>query len=173
MSEKSNKSKYISTLLDKIRSNKKIQYLIVAIFLFIILFVFLFGGVDKSSKTIDNSDAISNYVNSLENKLSNVLANVSGAGKVSVVISVESGMETVLAMQTTTKQGDNGQIETQTSPIIVNGKTVEIKQLYPKIKGVLIVAQGAGSIGVMTKIQQATMSLLDIEINQIEILTMK
>ncbi len=173
MSENSNKSKYISTLLDKIRSNKKIQYLIVAIFLVIILCVFLFGGIDKSSKTIDSSDAISNYVNSLENKLSNVLANVSGAGKVSVVISVESGMETVLAMQTTTKQSDNGQIETQTSPIIVNGKTVEIKQLYPKIKGVLIVAQGAGSIGVMTKIQQATMSLLDIEINQIEILTMK
>jgi stage III sporulation protein AG len=55
----------------------------------------------------------------------------------------------------------------------VNGKTVVVKEMYPKIIGVLIVAEGAGNIGVMTRIQKATTSLLDIEINQIEILTMK
>ena len=82
-------------------------------------------------------------------------------------------METVLAMQTTTKESANGQIEVLTSPIIINGKTVVLKEMYPKVKGVLIVSEGAKSIAVMTKLQQATMSLLDIEINQIEILTMK
>ena len=76
-------------------------------------------------------------------------------------------------MQTIIKESASGQIETQTSPIIINGKTVVLKEMYPKVKGVLIVAEGANSIAVMTKLQQATMSLLDIEINQIEILTMK
>ena len=173
MSENNKKSNYISSILEKIRTNKKIQFIIIFIFFVIILGIFLFGYDEKNSKNVVNTDPISSYVATLETKLSNVLSNVSGAGKVSVIISIESGMETVLAMQTTTKESASGQIETQTSPIIINGKTVVIKELYPKVKGVLIVAEGAKNISVMTKLQQATMSLLDIEINQIEILSMK
>ena len=173
MTESNKKTNLLSNFLDKIRANKKIQYLIIGVFLVIIIFVFLFGNIENSSQTLEKNDEIINYVNGLENKLSGALSEVSGAGKVSVVITIESGMETVLAMQSTTKKNADGQIEVQTTPVMVNGKTVELKQLYPKIKGVLIVAEGANSIGVMTKIQQATMSLFDIEINQIEILTMK
>ncbi len=173
MSESNKKSNYISNILEKIRTNKKVQFIIISILLVMILCIFLFGYGEKDSKNVVNTDPISSYVNTLETKLSNVLSNVSGAGKVSVIISIESGMETVLAMQTTTKESASGQTETQTSPIIINGKTVVIKELYPKVKGVLIVAEGAKNIGVMTKLQQATMSLLDIEINQIEILSMK
>lgn len=173
MNETGKKNRLITGFLEKIRTNKKVQYAIVTVFLVIILCIFLFGGTSKQTNAIDYSDPISRYVNNLESKLSNVLSNVSGAGKVCVIISVESGMETVLAMQTTTKESANGQIEVLTSPIIINGKTVVLKEMYPKVKGVLIVAEGAKSIAVMTKLQQATMSLLDIEINQIEILTMK
>ena len=173
MSEANKKNRLISTFLEKIRTNKKVQYIIITVFVAVILCVFLFGGTSKQTNIVKSYDPISNYVISLENKLSNVLSNVSGAGDVSVVISVESGMETVLAMQTIIKESASGQIETQTSPIIINGKTVVLKEMYPKVKGVLIVAEGANSIAVMTKLQQATMSLLDIEINQIEILTMK
>jgi len=104
--------------------------------------------------------------------LSKTLSSVSGAGKVSVVITVESGMQTVLASKTVTTSDENG-TKIEESPIIVNGKTVVIKELYPKITGVLIVAQGANNISVLSKLQQATVSLLDIELNQIEILTMK
>ena len=173
MSDSNKNTKFISNFLEKIRANKKAQYVIIAVFLVVILCIFLFGGTSNQSNVTTNSDPIITYVKNLENKLSSVLSKVSGAGKVSVIISVESGMETVLAMQTTKKEGVNGQIEVQTSPIIINGKTVVLKELYPKIKGVLIVAEGANKIAVMAKLQQATMSLLDIEINQIEILTMK
>ena len=51
--------------------------------------------------------------------------------------------------------------------------TAHAKENYPEITGVLIVAKGANSISVLTKIQNATTSLLDININKIEILTMK
>ena len=112
------------------------------------------------------------YVEELENKLSQTLSKVSGAGNVSVVITVESGMQTVLANKTVTTTNSNG-TTTEESPIIVNGKTVVLKELYPKIIGVLIVAQGANNIAVLNKLQQATVSLLNIELNQIEILTMK
>ena len=54
----------------------------------------------------------------------------------------------------------------------LNGKTVVIKEAYPKIIGVLIVAKGAENFSVMARIQQAVISLLNIDLDQIEILTM-
>jgi stage III sporulation protein AG len=81
-------------------------------------------------------------------------------------------METVLAMETATRETSNG-IETIETPVLVNGKTIVLKELYPEITGVVIVAEGADSIAVLSKIQQATVSLLDINVDQIEILTMK
>lgn len=161
-----------SNILEKIRSNKKVQYLLITILLVVILLIFLLGFKNEQTTTTDLSDQISIYVNSLETKLSSTLSKVEGAGKVSVIITVESGMETVLAMKTTTKENSNGQKEIENTPIIINGKTVVIKQLYPKVIGVVIVAEGAKNISVMNKLQQATISLLDININQIEILTM-
>lgn len=53
---------------------------------------------------------------------------------------------------------------------MVNGKPVVLKENLPEITGVLIVAQGADSIGVMKNIQQAAVSLLNIEVSRIEIL---
>jgi stage III sporulation protein AG len=164
--EKNNK---ISLLIEKIKNNKKIQYLIIAICLIIAVMILVSGFVSK--KKVDASFSIDSYVENLENRLSNVLSKVNGAGRVSVVITVESGMETVLASKVTTTENAQGK-ETEQSPIIVNGKTVVVKELYPKVIGVLIVAEGANNITVMSKIQQATISLLDININQIQILSM-
>ena len=72
----------------------------------------------------------------------------------------------------TTTEDDNGKKMVET-PLVVNGKTVALREDYPQITGVLIVAQGAGNIVVLNRIQQATVSLLNIKLNQIEILTMK
>ena len=172
MSETNAQNKTFSNLLEKIRKNKKIQYILIAgIFIIMVMFfVFDFGKNTQSNAT--EMDIAGEYIFELESKLSNCLSKVKDAGKVSVVISVESGMETVLAMDTITKENSSG-IETQTTPIVINGKTVVIKEMYPKITGVLIVAEGAKNLSVMNRLQQATMSLLDININQIEILAMK
>lgn len=160
-------------ILDKFKTNKKLQITCIIIVFLIVLAIF-FSGTFQTKKTTSTQENIAqdSYVKSLENRLSQTLSNVKGAGKVSVVITVESGMETVLAMKTETIQNTNGTQTIQT-PILVNGKTVVIKENYPKIVGVLIVAEGANSISVLNKIQQATVSLLDINVSQIEILTMK
>lgn len=168
------KNNYIANLIQKIKYNKKIQIIIIFVLTVIIVLTALFGFKSESVKTstTQGTDEINEYILNLEKKLSSTLSKVNGAGEVSVIITVESGKETVLAMKTTTKDTSSG-TEIEESPIIINGKPVVIKELYPKITGVLIVAKGANNIGVMTKLQQATVSLLDIELNQIEILTMK
>ena len=158
-------------IIEKIKKNKKIQYfiIVVAIGLGILFFISNFNNNDVSNQS---TSFVDNYVSNLEDKLTRSLTNVKGAGKINVVITVESGMETVLAMKTTTTQTVNG-TETIETPIIVNGETIIVKEVFPEITGVLIVAEGAENIMTMQRLQQATMSLLNVKIDQIEILGMK
>ena len=165
------KNSKINKIIEKIKNNKKTQYSILICLIVVAFMVFMFSNNTKQTVANESKDFITNYVDNLEDKLSSVLSKVNGAGKVSVIITIESGMETVLAMKTTTKEDVNGKIESETSPIVINGKTVVVKELYPKIVGVLIVADGAKNISVMSRLQQATVSLLNININQIEILS--
>jgi len=158
-------------IIEKIKKNKKLQITLIILIFLIVFAIFIFSSFSGDTKT-DSLTSHDLYVQNLENRLSKSLSKVEGAGNVSVVITVESGMETVLAMKTETIENSNGKQITET-PILVNGKTVVLKEMYPKILGVLIVAEGANSISVLRKIQQATTSLLDINVNQIEILTMK
>ena len=167
-----NIKKTFNSFIEKIKSNKKLQFGLICVLLAFIVFIFIFDFKKTENASNTSNDQIINYVNSLESKLSNTLSKVDGAGKVSLIITVESGMETILASKTTTKEHANGEKEIETAPIVVNGKTIVVKQMYPKIIGVLIVAEGAKNISVMNKLQQATISLLDININQIEILSM-
>lgn len=160
----------IKGIVEKIKSNKKTQIAIILILSVVLLLFFnLSYKTDNVNIKVDN---VNDYVSRLEDKLSKTLSQVEGAGRVSVIINVESGMQTILANKTIVNESANGK-ETETTPIIVNGKTVVLKELYPEITGVLIVAEGASNIAVRSKLQQATISLLDIDLNQIEILKMK
>jgi len=172
MSDVINKLKQKSSnLISELKNNKAFK-IIAIIILVIAIILILFGSNFTSKKNTQTSSTIEQYVYSLEEKLTETLSAVKGAGKVKVVITIESGMETVLAMKTTVTETASG-TETVETPILVNGKTVVVKELYPEIVGVLIVAEGADSLSVMSKLQQATVSLLDVNVNQIEILTMK
>ncbi|MBQ3597054.1 MAG: hypothetical protein II988_04475 [Clostridia bacterium] len=159
-----------NNIFDKIKNSKrlKIIFIVIAIIICLSLTLTSFRDVETNQ---ENVDVVNTYVNNLQAKLEKTLSKVKGVGKVSVVITIDSGMETVLASKITINETQSGK-ETIETPITVNGKTVVVKELFPKIKGVLIVAEGAENIFTMSKIQQATISLLDIDINQIEILSM-
>lgn len=165
-------NKKLDIFFSKIRSDKKIQFIVIFVLVATMLICLFINPITKTTKSDNSNNQVSEYVKSLEDKLSYTLSNVEKAGDVCVMITLESGHETVLATKITKTETQNG-IEVVESPIIVNGKTVVIKENLPKIKGVLIVAEGAGNIAVFNKIQQATISLLDINLNQIEILTKK
>lgn len=161
-----------SKIIDKVKSNKKLQcVLVVALIVAFFIISFTNFSVSDTNNKVESNSTVNQYVNELEIKLAKVLSDVKGVGKVSVIINVESGMESVVATDINVNQTQSGTVKTE-KPIIVNGKTVVLKELYPKIVGVILVCQGADNISVRAKIQQATMSLLNIDSNQIEILTM-
>ncbi len=157
-----------NNIIFKIKNNKKLRNIFIIILSILIVLLLIFNFNDKDNET--TKTIAEGYIDSLEQRLTNVLSKIDGAGDVSVIIKAESGMETVLAKETIIKETSSGKEITET-PILVNGKTVTLKELYPKITGVLIVTEGAKKISLMHKIQQATTSLLGVDINCIEILS--
>lgn len=152
--------------IKKLLSKIKVEYLIVGIIAIVCLLVI--SGTFTSKDENDQENSIDNYVENLEDKLKKNLSLVSGAGKVSVIISVESGMQTVLA---TVKTKDE---KTYTeAPFTVGGKTVALTESYPKISGVIIVAEGANNLQVRVSLINATSVFLNIESDKIQILPRK
>lgn len=162
----------IKKLVSKIKTDRKLRFALIAVCFVLLGIILITSLIPKKTVNTVAADTVSEYVSGIERKLEKLLGEVDGAGKVSVAVSVESGMETVLAMTTTTKETSGGR-ETVSTPVLVNGKTVVLKEVYPKISGVLIVAEGADKLAIYNKIQQATLSLLDVKASQIEILAMK
>lgn len=152
--------------LKKLLSKIKIEYLIIGIIAIVCLLT-ISGSFSKKTNSEDKSD-VDEYVENLESKLKKNLSLVSGAGKVSVIISVESGMETVLA---TVKTRDDETVTEE--PFTVGGKTVVITETYPKISGVVIVAEGADNLQVRVSLINATCVFLNIDSEKIQILTRK
>lgn len=151
--------------IKKLLSKIKIEYLIVVVLAAVCLFI-VFNGM--KSNEVKETNAVNEYVSSLENKLTKSLSKVSGAGKVNVIISVESKMETVLA---SVKKTENG--TTEEEPFTVGGKTVILTENYPEITGVIIVAEGANNLTVRVSLINATKVFLNIDDDKIQILTMK
>lgn len=170
--------KKMKILLDKLKNIKHI-WVIFAVVIALILVVAYFSFFTKpKSDNIqqDSTEEISSseeYVASLENKLINVLSKLSGVGQTSVIITLESGFTYEYATDSETKTVVSGGTETTVKTetiILVSGQPVVVKQNYPVIKGVVIVAKGAENFKVKMDIQSAAMTVLKIDSSNITIL---
>ncbi len=182
----------------KIFQNKKNYYnILIAIFLCIMLLIFSNGLFNENKNENNNIEykekSVSlgtenggTYEVQLEQRLKNILSKVAGVGNVDVMISLESGKEIItkddsLKEKSNTNEealnGDKRQIYSdkyQSTTVKINGeKPLILKELNPKISGVLIVAEGGGNVEIKNTLISATNALLGIEMHKIEVLEMK
>lgn len=144
----------------------KTEYLIV-IALAVVAFIIAFNFFFKRAEPASIGNEIESYVSILEEKLETCLKKVNGAGKVSVIISVASGKEQVVA---TERKTDNFGNVTE-SPIMVGGKPFVVKESYPEIVGVVIVSDGAKNLNVKMSLLNAAQVFLSIDESKIKILS--
>ncbi len=160
----------IANFLQQIKSKKWLEKAVVCL-VGIIIVVLLFSS-NKSTKNKVKTDAFSTneYVTTLESRLSKTLSEIDGAGKVEVMITVSSGMQTIHETETTIT--GNGQNATTTKkPVIVSGKPVVIAEKYPEIVGVVIVSPGASQLRIKMQLSLAVSTALGIPENKIQIFT--
>ena len=152
--------------------------LYIAIVLALLVCSFYFFNSENKSDTknnisTENSSSTMEYVTYLENKLGNVLSKISGVGSVNVIITLESGFSYEYATDTETKSVASGGTETTITTetvILVSNKPVVMKEIYPTIKGVVVVAKGAENFSVKMNILSAVETVLEIDRTSITIL---
>ncbi len=164
----------MSDLKDKIKalSDNKKRVLLIAICIVSLLFLIISESAEEesvSTTSIKTHTAPDEYIKATEKQLENILSQVEGAGKVHVMITLESCYENVYANSYSSKSKNNGDESSDdvTEELVVvknsdgeNG--VVIKVYEPVIKGVAVVAQGADNIKVKSAITETVCALFDI-----------
>lgn len=112
-------------------------------------------------------------VEALERRMEEVLSRIQGAGEVSVILTVESGMERVLAADVELRE-ENGEREEATSTVIVStgSSTEEVvvqSSLYPVFRGALVVCDGGDDPQVRLLITQAVAALTGLGTDKIAV----
>ncbi|HYE09685.1 MAG TPA: stage III sporulation protein AG [Patescibacteria group bacterium] len=120
-----------------------------------------------------------NYVRSLENDLSSILGKIQGAGRVSVMITLNGGTEIIPAKDESISDKVTNEKDTSGGTRVINEKATDdnvvftaaqggnskpliLKEINPEIKGVIVVAEGAKDSKVKLKISRAVQTVLDI-----------
>lgn len=147
------------------------------------------GGEDGSSGgTEDISSgytAEEDYAGYLEQKLKETLSGMAGVGKVSVMITLASSEELVVekdepvSRSNTTENDSAGgsrsiyEVESRPQTIYrTQGSDSEpyvVKTLLPKVEGVVVVAEGAGTGSTSKNITEVVQALFGIEANKIKV----
>ncbi len=161
---------------EKLRCDKKKLFIIAAGIIGVVLLIVseFIPESEKSVETDEEETEISfiAYEKDIEERLENLLESVEGAGKVQVMVTVESGDEKVYA--TESKKSENNE---EKSYVLVdvegsdNGLLLKIAQ--PEIRGVAVVCQGADSPTVRNAVIGAVTSVLGISSNRVNVSKMK
>ena len=124
------------------------------------------------------------YEEQLEEKLAAVLSKVKGAGKVSVMITLECSSELVLQVDESQNSGTVHEEDSvggvrDSSESSYSKDTVQsgsddspyvIKEINPKVSGVLVIAEGAGSAAIKNEIYEAVEALFNLPVHKIKVL---
>ena len=179
-----NKSLFLNLFskLSNKRNLKVILLIVVGILFIVLLFGFDFKKEKLKEKTVDTTSngyiSTIDYCKLMEDKLIEVLSSVEGAGQVRVMITVDGSPELVYANEKdqTSSTNSSGSVtaSTYSSPIIINDNgtstALVMTEILPAVKGVIVVASGAGNVATKLDLLNAVSTVLDISTNQVTIL---
>lgn len=103
-----------------------------------------------------------------EERLAEMLTQIEGAGRVSVMITYESGTEKSLAYETrTSSREESGERSEDRKAVTSGGEPMVVKEVYPQVKGVIVAADGADSASVKTAIREAVTASLGVSAHRV------
>lgn len=189
MEEKKNQEKGVAGALKSLKGIKHIEVIAGVCILAILLLIAFGGGGESSSEKTETSDAGKEIQANLANELETVLGSIKGAGKVKVLITYETTSEIVPAYNEqsqhnkTTETDTDGTTRTDesssgsSSPVTINSQggstTLILTEKMPQIRGVIIVAEGAGNVNVRLDLLRAAKTVLCINADKVDVFEMK
>lgn len=159
---------------------KQIKYVLIVVFVGIVLI--LLPKNEKAEQA--NSDGLEESGFSLqaeEKRIACALSEIDGAGKVNVVLTVQSTGETVVAQDTESyllqEDGETRQENSSEAVIVSEGSQKEapvtLKVIFPEYQGALVVAEGADNAKTRLHLTQAVANLTGLSTDKISVVKMK
>lgn len=165
------------TLFERIKKVKHIHiYLAIGLGVLIVAcYLFSLPKKTENNKTnIDNNrtefSSSAEYAEYLENKLENVITSIKGVGQAEVVVSLEKGFEYIYQTEEETRSTSNGTSITTTSVVMINGQPVIKEEIYPIIKGIVVVADGCGDVATRMDVLNLIQTVVEVQSSQIKIM---
>ena len=149
-----------------------------AVALLILVISELSGDKEVASPQENTAEYASEYIERTEKQLCSILEEIDGAGKVEVMITLESCYENVYAKgYSSQKDEDDAGAQSQLTEeyvIVKSGSGTEecliIKVYEPMIKGVAVVAEGADNAQVKKAITETVCALFDVNSNKVSVI---
>lgn len=145
--------------------------IIIVIILIIGTLFMLFPGTEKkqTEKTTVSEEELS-----YSEDLKKILSKIKGVGDVEVMITYSLTSEKRLAYETKSDKSDRGdsgyEESTDKQAVMSGGEPVILSKSYPKVKGVVVIAEGAESSKVKSDILEAVITAFDIPSHKVCIL---
>lgn len=178
--------------LEKIKAIRKDQWFLIMLAGILGIVVFLPTKENSSLKMQETAqmETLSDMgeISELERKLENILAQMAGAGKVQVMITQTDNGEKIVEKdvptqeRTNQEEGGEGNLRTEkevqreeTTVYFQNDNTqmpYVVRELSPKIAGVLVLAQGGDDPVVEKNITDAVMALFGLDAHKIKVMKM-
>lgn len=139
-----------------------------------VLLLLIPTSTSKSSDSADASNVEEDFsVEALEEQLKDILSQIEGAGQVSVMLTVESGMKRIFAQDGRLEQ-ESGSLQRESETVVVSSgtgtqETVLVQQIYPQFQGALVVAQGGGDPSVRLNLTEAVAALTGLGADKISV----
>lgn len=138
---------------------------------------------NKNASLVKKTITIEEYIKNLERKTREMLACIDGAGKCKIMITAESSSvqnyatDDSIAQETRLEQSQS-KSDVEKEIVMIedeNGKKVALVKSVtePKIRGVLVLCEGADNIEIKEKITNAIKTLLGVSASKISVIKMK
>ena len=141
------------------------------------LVLLLWPGGGEGTPADEDSQGLSGQeedfsVEALEERLADALSRVDGAGEVSVLLTVERGMERVLAADRREEQSQGERVLEESTVILSTDsgeEAVLVTQRYPTFQGALVICPGGEDPAVRLALTQAVAALTGLGSDRITV----
>lgn len=184
--------KTLKKLHDKLiggKNKKEVINTLISLIVILALLLFLYNTIYSESPQKDNVNFVndmsqntlnSNMILNDEVRLEEILSQINGVGNVDVMITYETGPEIIPAVDVQEnsesreeRSNDGGTIldtskDSSKSIVTVNNEDLLVlKEIKPRVKGVIIVAEGAENMVIKNNIINAAAAVFDISVDRV------
>lgn len=174
---------YLETLKnitkDKHKKTENIIFMIILLVVLLVAINYIFNdkdgnksNIDTSSENINNSKEKNEVDYSTEKRLEVILSQISGISDVSVVLTYSKDSKQNIVYNTKEEETkDEKSVEKTVAYNEENGKKSAIVESVelPKVEGAIVVARGASSVDMRSKVANAIANVLNIPVYKVQV----